>query len=1141
MYLICHIVRDIYGKLPEALDADYHWTNPGDSFVQRVPAVAKHWKSPQVFANRPSAASARVDPATEVTISVAAARTVDELVKSYLEFSEQTRSAPALARVLYSRFAETGVQPPGWLTQVFETERRWFTGSAHLDPGTEKLPTDDELMRHFLRFENALHSLVAPYFAGKREIDEILQQANVSTPTNEQVESAVFRLSALHHQRYFFERLENPHWILPLKKLGLFKDPPGVEAVQDGGLRCRLWPQSPYLVRMASLAPDEVAAIFVEIETENWLVVHDMARAVKGMPAAIGARLASRLGAVIREVGQAIRLKDAGEIAAKWASEGQADSALNLFRAAFAVPPSAAHRGRRRQEDHWYFWGLDAAIPALASSRPMELIGLVAEWMLTALTAEVEIRGNKDESSDTWRPAIEDHEQNKDFDFAAKLLRCLRDACELAIREGDAPLRDVLGIIDARARQVFRRLHLHLLAEFGDVEPELAREAMLDRALLADYSARALKHEYSRLMSKQWGLFSPEQQQQWLAWVDEGPEAVDQNYYDEPDNTERTEHQRAYWQYCRLHWIREHLSGERCKQYKALFERFGESDLVDLNVYSGSGWYSPKSPYTIEQMEEMGFEQVITALRNWARDPSEHDFDAPSTEGLAGTFKQLAAKNPTSHSHQARLMEGVPAVYTRRFLEAMEEAVKEGTEIDLSAVIDLCQWVESQPPEERTSPEEAGSLIDPDWHWSRDTIASLIREIAKAEGDGGRPRFGTEYREALWEIVEPLLDSPAKVYVGTGDEKRDPRTTDWALVMLNSTRGKAMQALLAYAEWLANQEVPKDKRGSAFPGGFEIMKEVRACLERQLSREDQDFAGRAAFGYRASLLYWLDAKWLREHAEQIFDLRGIEKDASRAFGWAAWNTFLFSNHPHIEFYKMLRDQFNYAVQRAKDAPEPQRHPDNPFGKLAEHLIVLYGRGDLGKDAYKALDTDGGVIKRLVTQTSLHVRSHAVRFVGQSLSGENVVLPADVLARFTGLWDYYWQTVGREDAQRDLDENTFGYWFASEAFDEQWSIERLEEVVATGSNADPDDIVVRRLAEICPRDPLRSARIIQMLEKSDSEGWRVHGWKDAARKILETAMKDGGEARAVATATINRLGRRGFTDLGQLLDPPAGRT
>jgi len=52
---------------------------------------------------------------------------------------------------------------------------------------------------------------------------------------------------------------------------------------------------------------------------------------------------------------------------------------------------------------------------------------------------------------------------------------------------------------------------------------------------------------------------------------------------------------------------------------------------------------------------------------------------------------------------------------------------------------------------------------------------------------------------------------------------------------------------------------------------------------------------------------------------------------------------------------------------------------------------------------------------------------------------------------------------------------------------------------------------------------------------DKEGWRIHQWRDAARKMLEVAKQSSDVTVLEAVDDIvNRLGARGFFDFRDLL-------
>lgn len=179
VHLVCHVVRDIYARLPEILDGEYRRQNAGEVYRSHVDNIDSLWvRSSKSLLNTHDPSADAMSGSHDVTIAIAAARAVENLLEKHRELKKQPRSAEILAGTLYRRFAESGLGAPRRLVDTFETERDWFTKRAHLVIEEKKLPTEDGLVEHFASFENALYSLVGQYFAGKKEIDAILQQTN---------------------------------------------------------------------------------------------------------------------------------------------------------------------------------------------------------------------------------------------------------------------------------------------------------------------------------------------------------------------------------------------------------------------------------------------------------------------------------------------------------------------------------------------------------------------------------------------------------------------------------------------------------------------------------------------------------------------------------------------------------------------------------------------------------------------------------------------------------------------------------------------------------------------------------------------------------------------------------------------------
>src|SRR6185295_17745765 len=108
------------------------------------------------------------------------------------------------------------------------------------------------------------------------------------TPTPEQVSKALALLGHAEQYRYFFDRLENPLWIGPLREHKFFQNPPAIiHDKERGTIGFPPWPESRYLARMAPLASIEsqktILEILLQIESENVSVHEDMVETAAGL------------------------------------------------------------------------------------------------------------------------------------------------------------------------------------------------------------------------------------------------------------------------------------------------------------------------------------------------------------------------------------------------------------------------------------------------------------------------------------------------------------------------------------------------------------------------------------------------------------------------------------------------------------------------------------------------------------------------------------------------------------------------------------------------------------------------------------------------------------------------------------------
>ena len=950
-------------------------------------------------------------------------------------------------------------------------------------------------------------------------------------PTQHQIDRAVQRMRSPEFAAYFLSRLENPEWVIPLKEKGLFASPPPPVAVEGGGATFAHWPASKYLAQMAKHVPSEVASVFGDIETNNVFVVGDMVDAALAMPADMAVTLVPVISRAAHAGTLWIHFKDASELCVHLAEGGEVSGAIKLAEALFTPRFEQGQEQLSQRDQFWYRAGLKEVVPALVVREPMGFLPKLCDWLKLAVDATKRVdRDSGADHSYWWRPAIEQHAQNRRDDFAGDMVGFVRSGFERAIRDGAVSLHDALEMIGRNSYLIFKRLRLHLINEFAEQNTDLARQVMMDQKLFDDHHYR---HEYAVLVGRRLDLLTPEERDTWYGWVDSGPDMSDFN----ETPTERLgreptvqdcQNRRECWQFKKLHCVRKHLEGNRRAFYEGMLAKHGEPELAEFSTYMSGGAWGTISPMTLADLTALTFAEAVEKVSAWK--PQERRFIGPDTEGLADTFREYVATDPEAFSPHAETLIGRPAIYVRVYITQMAEAVKARHQLDISALLKLCRWVLKRPVEERTTiQEEGGALVDSNWQWTRDEISRFIKNICEAKVDD-TPKYRMEgLREEIWHVVDTLSRDPSQSNIVHDTSKDDPRIQDYLTLGINSPRGKAVEAGLEYARWVANHIKRVEGEREVVAGGFEPIPEVREMLEWHIAQENRSFEALTIIGLHLGLIYWIDNEWLATNADRLFYLQGVTESPSLPHGWAAWNSFLVWVRPHIEFYRLFKKQFAYAVAQSTQIELAEQSREQPMNHLGEHLITLFGRGQLG------LDDDECLLRRFLSDTNPDIRRHAISFVGRSAQDEEK-LPEDILVRFKELWELYWTGPGKQDTKEKPDAWLFGMWFSSGQFPVEWALEQLESFVEVTPTPEPDHLVVVQLARIASADISRTARILDRMVRGDPEGWRIHGWLESARQILEIAMESGGDAKTQAEQTIDYLGRRGHTSFGELLNP-----
>jgi hypothetical protein len=944
------------------------------------------------------------------------------------------------------------------------------------------------------------------------------------TPTPERIEKAVAQLGHGEYNRYFFDRLDNPEWLRPLKAKGFFGAPP--QPIHDesrGTIAFPPWPESRYLARMAKYAPETVLEIALAIpQTENVHVHTDLADAALAMPSASAAKLVAQAKEWIKFPYQLMLPQKLGALVNGLALGGEGDAALDLLGALLELQPDPKPilvPEPRARFDSWHYQEIvRKEVPDLVRAtgmRALELLGDILDRALQLSTKDQDGQESEDYSS-IWRPAI-DYDAGSSREVTGALVSAVRDAALELVTHDLASVGQVVQALEKRRWQVFHRIALHVLRAFADRAPGLVAERLRDPGKF-DYAG--IRREYNLLASEWFGRLGEADQDNILHWIDLGP---DLELYKErwgaftgqPVTDEDAQRYKERWQRDRLATFSLQLPEKWKTYYEQLVGREGHAEDLTEGRRATGGAFAPGSPKKSEDLGKMAVAEVITYLQSWQ--PSG-EFLGDTIAGLARELGGAVAANPEPFAAQAREFSVLDPTYVREFLQALTAQAKQKVPFDWNEVLGLARWVSEQPKE---MPGRKGGLTDrdPDWGWTRSTIARLL--AAGFESD----TIPFALRGEVWLVIELLAKdsdpTPKDEVHYLRGENADPGS-----LAINSTRGEVMSDVVRYALWVRGKIESGENGAKRLKLGFDEMPEARQVIADHLDPKiDPSLAIRSVYGRWLPWLHLVDRAWVEANLANIFP----DAENLRALRDSAWTAYIVHCDAYNDVFELLRAEYLHEMDQIGKHAHVGSHLGHPDERLAAHLMTMYWRGKL--PIHDALLHD------FYWKAPDKLRGYAMEFVGRSLRNDTGAVAPEIIERLRELW------ASRLDAARAAGAGTsyveelarFGWWFASKKFDDAWAVGQLAEALRITKKAEPDHLVVERLAELSASLPRTSVECLGMMVAGDKEGWGVLGWRESARKILGEAMNSADDfARTAAADVIHRLGARGYFEFGELL-------
>lgn len=1027
-------------------------------------------------------------------------------------------------------FEETEEVAEAWLRVSSWDEDAGLARLAHRNALSRPRPADEALRRAWEEMQTLLEIVLEKFETRFLEsfkiLDELLTKAAPSAADVKRLRNNV--PNNLVAFGYFFDKLQNPAWLPLLRKEGFFTQPPAPG------------PESRYLARMASIesAQDLVLEIALEIpETENVRLYDDLADAALALPPPLAARLAEKLKAGLASSHQILLQEKLGALVAHLAKGGQTAESLKLAEALLGLLPderkaaSGDEEGElltlpeaRAKFDIWrYRRILEKHVPALVSAAGLDALMLLSKLLDDALRLSSR-RGEEERPNDysaIWRPAIEDRSQRDAYGVKDVLVSAVRDAAEQIVKQEPWRLPPVIELLEQQGWNVFRRIALHLLLACPDGVDELIRARLTDRTLFDECERRELRREYRRLAREHFGRLPSKDQATILGWIEAGPNLNELtkrigDWEGRPATPDEVIREANRWRLEHLAPIAGALPEEWRPPYEALVAELGKPDQTDRAVVE-VGWVGPTSPKSEDELRAMPAGEIIEFLRSWV--PSG-GFMGPSREGVGRALTAVVAADPERLAREAAQFQGLHPTYVRSLIEGFTQALGAKRIFFWAPVLALCRWVVGEPRELRggSGDHARHHEEDPDWGWTRKTIARLLSSGFQ-EREGGLP---IDVRGQTWEILRALTEDPEptpEYEVRYGGTNMDPLT-----LSINTVRGEAMHSVVQYALWVRRHLGQQPDGEARTARGFAEMLEVREVLERRLDPGvDPSPAIRSVYGRFLPWLILLDPEWVRVNLLRIFP----EDPAHASLREAAWETYIVFCEPYNHPFAVLREEYGRDVDRLGTKEASVRRAADPDERLAEHLITFYWRGKA------SLDDSADPLARFYARADERIRRHVIEFVGRSLWNTEGELEEAVRGLLIQLWNRRVEAAERAGAYGEL--VPFGWWFASGKLEERWALGQLLEVLRLTKRIDPDFLILERFEELAPRRPSEVVECLRHMVEGSREPWEILGWRENLEKILRSLLQTGAEdPRKKAVELVNLLAARGHLGYKDLL-------
>jgi len=989
--------------------------------------------------------------------------------------------------------------------------------------------------------DGILDVLEAKYTVIFKKIDEIIKKNNPSQSDADYLYSNV--PNTLLAQDRIFKNLDNSKWLPLLRKKKFFDDTPQPIYGEYQGSQTvsyPAWPAATYLKKMASVDSVAVRDILLKIpETKNETVKASLLEISLELSTADRKKVFQKMKTWM-DGQQHYYVNDAtNNLFLKSIEEGEMDVAFEAAVLLLDFKPDPRSNNTDENEfafsydpisrlDEWHYERfINGTFQKIVKADPIRSFDLLSQMLANFVSLKYKNRKQAADHEDYMyisRPAIEDHEQNRDYhQIENSLITSVRDIADSLIIKNKSSLKKIIKKLEDSKWTIFKRIAIYLISKYPSVDVGLTNKYLANPEF---FDKSNVEHEYVQLMDSGFRFLTPKNKERIFKWIKKAEypnELIRKMTADSKENIsdDYTKKKLESWEHEQLYFLRNHLKGKWKKRYQELSKEYQEPKYPGFPSYMSS-YSGPSSVVNAVSIEEMDETKLLELLKSWKPDDGDNHF-GPSKDGLGRELGIAIKRKPDFFVALAEKFIGLDPTYIRSYIYAFQELIQNDYDLNWDSFLSLCEWVIEQPIviEGRT-----GDVFDqdPDWEWTRKAVASLL---SRGLNDNDIPY---RLRERVWKVIEPLTTdpnpTPEQEVDSTGKKIRDAYS-----LTINTTRGDAVSAVVEYALWVHRSIEATEDGKEKLKVGFKNMPEVQEILDYHLDpKNDPSIAVRAVYGRFFPWLLLLDRTWTIKSIPDIFP---NNKFGTSLYG-AAWETYVCHVPAYNEPFDLLMNEYKAAVLNLgkKEVSDEDRHI-NPEEHLANHLMTLYWRGKI--------NLDDEILVNFWKLASNEIRGFAIDSLGRGILDEKVEVPPETIKRLMTLWESRLKAAeaSSDKSQYEREMSAFGWWFASNKFDHAWVSDQYLRALNIGIKTQSDYYVTKQLVRLVPIIPIKTIEILEKLIETQQKDWVIFGNKTEIRKILSLSLRSPDpEARKKSEELINRIVSKGYTEFEDLLkDPP----